>query len=266
MKTSWFTNEWGVILGASSGFGLATAHELASRGMNLYGVHFDRRSAMDRVNLEIEKMKHHNVEVEYFNFNAADKEERLSAIESMREKLRAEKPLRVVLHSLAFGSLKRYFDSEHDNELSRSQMEMTLNVMGHSLVYWVQDLRKVGLIGQGTRIFALTSAGGRRVWPNYGAVSAAKAALESHIRQIAFELGKEGVRANAICAGVTDTPALRKIPGHEQLVECATCSNPSERMTTPEDVAKAICALSLPEADWITGNVINVDGGEEISG
>ncbi len=266
MNTKWFENEWALILGSSSGFGLSTAHELAARGMNIFGVHFDRRSAMAKINEEIESMKKHGAEVEYFNFNAADREERLNAIESMGERLGKKKPLRTVLHSLAFGSLKRYFDQDPHDELTRSQMEMTLNVMAHTLVYWVQDLRKEGLIGEGTRIFAMTSSGGHRVWPNYGAVSAAKAALESHIRQLAVELAPEGVRANAICAGVTETPALRKIPGHEQLIQCASCNNPSGRLTSPQDIAQSIAVLSLPEAGWITGNVINVDGGEDIVG
>ena len=71
----------------------------------------------------------------------------------------------------------------------------------------------------------MTSAGGTRVWPTYGAVSAAKATLESHCRQLALELGAHGITANAIRAGVTDTPALRKIPGNEKMVAAATERN-----------------------------------------
>jgi NAD(P)-dependent dehydrogenase (short-subunit alcohol dehydrogenase family) len=95
-------------------------------------------------------------------------------------------------------------------------------------------------------------------------VSAAKAALESHIRQLAFELAPYGISANAIRAGVTDTPALRKIPGSESIKQAATEGNPSGRLTTPEDVASALVALSRPETYWMTGNVIGVDGGEDI--
>ena len=73
------------------------------------------------------------------------------------------------------------------------------------------------------------------------------------------------ITANAIRAGVTDTPALRKIPGNEKLVEIATLRNPHHRLTTPADLGGAIVALTHPGADWITGNVINVDGGEEVS-
>jgi NAD(P)-dependent dehydrogenase (short-subunit alcohol dehydrogenase family) len=103
------------------------------------------------------------------------------------------------------------------------------------------------------------------VIPYYGAVSAAKAALESHVRQLALELADRGITVNAIRAGVTDTPALRKIPGHEQMIEGALQSNPHGRLTTPEDVARAIALLARPESAWITGNVIGVDGGEDIT-
>jgi enoyl-[acyl-carrier-protein] reductase (NADH) len=145
-------------------------------------------------------------------------------------------------------------------------MEMTSNVMAHSLVYWVQDLQERKLLKPDSRIFAMTSSGGARVWPTYGAVSAAKAALESHCRQLALELGKQGIAVNAIRAGVTDTPALRKIPGHETMIKIAQDRNPGGRLTTPEDVASAIALLVQSEARWLTGNVIGVDGGEDIVG
>ena len=103
--------------------------------------------------------------------------------------------------------------------------------MGHSLVYWVQDCLRAGLFDWGGRIFAMTSAGGTRAIPNYGPVSAAKAILEAHIRQLALELAPAGITANAILAGVTDTPALRLIPGHEKLMEIARQRNPHKRLT-----------------------------------
>ncbi|HNN94049.1 MAG TPA: SDR family oxidoreductase, partial [Pseudomonadota bacterium] len=123
-----------------------------------------------------------------------------------------------------------------------------------------------GLLGRGSRLFAMTSAGGHRVIGSYGAVSAAKAALESHIRQLAYELAPRGITANSLCAGVTDTPALRKIPGNEEMIRVATARNPAKRLTTPQDVANAVAVLAHPLAGWITGNVINVDGGEDIAG
>jgi len=165
--------------------------------------------------------------------------------------------------SLAFGTLKRFVG---DDVINQKQMDMTLDVMAHSLVYWVQDLVARGLLGEGGRVWAMTSAGGHRAWPSYGAVSAAKAALESHIRQLAVELATQKIAVNAIQAGVTDTPALRKIPGNDALIDYATRVNPGGRLTTPQDVASAIVALSGAGTGWMTGNVIRVDGGEDIVG
>ena len=117
---------------------------------------------------------------------------------------------------------------------------------------------------KGSQIFAMTSSGGHRQWKTYGAVSAAKAGLESYCRQLAVELSEFGIAANAIQAGVTDTPALRKIPGNEKMIEKAMELNPGKRLTRPEDVAKFIALLGLSEESWLTGNTIRVDGGEDI--
>jgi NAD(P)-dependent dehydrogenase (short-subunit alcohol dehydrogenase family) len=119
---------------------------------------------------------------------------------------------------------------------------------------------------RGGRIFAMTSSGGHTVLPYYGAVSAAKATLESHIRQLAMELGVHGITANAIMAGVTDTPALRKIPEAAEMLRVARFKNPFGRLTTPEDVAKAIVLLADEQAHWVSGNVIGVDGAEDVVG
>ena len=110
----------------------------------------------------------------------------------------------------------------------------------------------------------MTSSGGHRVLPAYGAVSAAKSALESHIRQLSMELGPLGITANAVMAGVTDTPALRKIPGAAEMLRIARAKNPAGRLTTPEDVAKAMVLLADENAFWVSGNVIGVDGGEDV--
>ena len=86
------------------------------------------------------------------------------------------------------------------------------------------------------------------------------------MRQLAYELAPRGITANAPCAGVTDTPALRKIPGSDEMIESAKKRNPYGRLTTTEDVADAMIALATPATRWITGNTIYVDGGEIIGG
>ncbi len=257
--------KWALILGASSGFGAATAKELARHGMNIIGVHLDRRGAMAGVEELIKTLQASKGQVHYFNVNAADADKRKEVLDQMQPKIGGA-AVTILMHSLAFGTLKPYLAPDPKDQLNKDQMEMTLDVMANSLVYWTQDLVARKLIGKGSRIYAMTSSGGTRVWPSYGAVSAAKAALESHIRQLAMELAPYGAAANTIRAGVTDTPALRKIPGSDEMIKFATARNPHHRLTTTEDVASAIALLSMSGTDWMTGNVIGVDGGEDIVG
>jgi NAD(P)-dependent dehydrogenase (short-subunit alcohol dehydrogenase family) len=256
---------WALILGASSGFGEATAIELARAGMNVFGVHMDRRDKLPHVAEIEDRIRALGRECQFFNFNAADEERRKECVEQIRERLSgAQATLRVLMHSLAWGALKPLAGAEI--VANKKQLESTADIMGHSLVYWVQDCLLAGLFEKGARIFAMTSSGGTRAIPQYGPVSAAKAILESHIRQLALELAPAGITANAILAGVTATPALLLIPGHEKLMEIARLRNPHQRLTTPDDVARCIAALTHPATYWMTGNTIHVDGGENIVG
>lgn len=259
-------HEWALVLGASSGFGGAAAIEFAKAGMNVFGVHLDRQATMPAVQQVIKEIKHYGREAVFYNMNAADPIKRGETLDDIQERFEGnnQNTIKVLLHSLAFGTLKPFIGKKVDEIVSQAQMEMTVDVMANSLVYWVQGLMLRGLMKKGGRVFALTSSGGHSVLPSYGAVSAAKAALESHIRQLAMELGPHGITANALMAGVTDTPALRKIPGAVKMLEVANAKNPGGRLTTPEDVAHAMILLCETGAGWVSGNVIGVDGGEDI--
>lgn len=260
---------WALVLGASSGFGAAVSSVLARAGCHIIGVHLDRRATMGQVERIQNEIKAYGREAWFFNVNAADETKRLEVCTEVAKRFADRdkgESIRVLLHSLAFGSLKPFFGETADDELNQKQIEMTVDVMANSLVYWTQDLVRRSLLRKDSRIFAMTSTGSWAVWRGYGAVSAAKAALEAHIRQLAVELGPRGITANAVCAGVTDTPALRKIPDSDSMVQVALRKNPFHRLTTPEDVACAIAALAQPCTYWINGNVINVDGGEAASG
>jgi NAD(P)-dependent dehydrogenase (short-subunit alcohol dehydrogenase family) len=261
---------WALILGASSGMGEAAALALARAGYRIFGIHLDFRAGLHHVTEVRHAIRAAGSEAVFINMNAADDHKRAAAIARIEERFAASRAegkrphLRVVMHSLAFGSLVPFLAQSADGRLSRKQMEMTIDVMASSLVYWVQDLWQAGLLERGSKIYAMTSEGSARTIPSYGAVSAAKAALESNCRQLSMELARldAGVAVNAIRAGVTETPALRRIPEAARVIEHTLVRNPHARLTTVEDVADAIVALAATDSDWISGNVINVDGGE----
>lgn len=257
------TPRWALVLGASSGFGEATARALAKAGYDIAGVHLDRKTGLKHVEEIVAGITAGGRRALFFNVNAADEAKRREVLDALAADIQANGgTVALLMHSLAFGTLKPYIA---EDALTQANIEMTLDVMAHSLVYWAQDVVKRGLMGQGGRIFSMTSSGSARVIAFYGAVSAAKSALESHTRQLALELAPKGITVNALRGGVTRTPAAERIPGSDRLFEGAEKRNPHHRLTTPEDVARAVVALSDPGTDWITGNVINVDGGEEIT-
>ncbi|MEJ5244574.1 MAG: SDR family oxidoreductase [Bacteroidota bacterium] len=257
---------YAIILGVSSGFGRACAIELARIGYNIYGVHLDTGSNKEKAEEFRRSLEHLNIKAKFFNVNAADDAKRKEVIEAIKQD-KENNPnhvLRVLIHSLAFGAIGPFFSENPGEMLNKRQIEMTMDVMANSLIYWTQDLFKAKLLAENSRVFGLTSIGSQRAMANYGAVSAAKAALEAYVRQIAVELAPYKITANAILAGLTDTPAAQKIPGFAKMLQHAKQHNPFNRNTVPEDVAQAISLLIDEKFYWITGQTIGVDGGENI--
>ncbi len=280
MNQNKLQGRWALILGASSGFGAATARALAGAGMNVFGVHLDTKATLPRAQQVVADVEALGRKAVFFNVNAAAARKRARVLDGIEEVLGGEPTgeptdepigepigrIHFVLHSLAFGSLLPLIADAPQDAISEAQMDMTLRVMAHSLVYWVQDLVRRSLLVRGSRVYALSSIGSVRVLPVYGAVSAAKAALESNTRQLAVELAGHGIAVNCLRPGVTDTPAVRPIPGHKAHLVKARQRNPAGRLTSTGDVAKVLVALADPDVTWLTGAVIPVDGGESIVG
>jgi len=251
---------WVLILGASSGIGAACAKEFAKHGFNIYGIYLRKpNSHIESLTKELESYK---IQVVFKKANAANSDNRNTIVsELIKNKIN----IKAMIHSLAFGTLKPFIDTNQTNQINQKNIEMTMDVMSHSLIYWTQELFYHNLLSPGSQIISMTSAGNEKHWKAYGAVSMAKAALESAARQLAFELAKYNIACNCIQAGVTLTPALEKIPGYQNMISIAKKTNPHKRLTTTEDVAKATVLLGLSSEHWLTGNIIKVDGGESLT-
>jgi NAD(P)-dependent dehydrogenase (short-subunit alcohol dehydrogenase family) len=267
-------NEWALILGGSSGFGLATARAVARRGMSVCAVHRDRRGAMPRIEADFAEIRSHGGGFLSLNIDALSADGRKTALDSLGEAMALGGKVRMLLHSIALGNLKplapvpQSVKSETDYGealIEDEDMARTIYSMGTSLLSWVQDLFARGFFADDARVFGLTSEGNQVAWRGYAAVSAAKSALEAVSRSIAVEFAPYGIRSNIIQPGVTDTPALRVIPGNDRMREVAERRNPFGRLTRPEDVAELIALLCRPEAAWVNGAIIPVDGGERIA-
>ena len=253
---------WVLILGASSGIGAECAKAFAKKGLNIFGVYLRKpKSQIEKLTKEIESF---NVQVVFKKANAANSDSRKKIINELT--IQKNINIKAMIHSLAFGALKPFIDKDANNQLNQKNVEMTLDVMSNSLIYWTQGLFNNQLLSSGSQIISMTSAGNEKQWKSYGAVSMAKSALESATRQLAFELAPHQIACNCIQAGVTLTPALEKIPGYEQMVNNAKSNNPHHRLTLTSDISTITTMIGISNSYWMTGNTIKVDGGESLTG
>ncbi len=267
-----------LILGASSGMGLASAQKLAKEGFDLCVLYRERKQQARQAEELFDQLRNSGTQVFAFNKDALKTE----TLEDVLEYLQSQGGvISLLLHSIAKGNLKLMVpyrsmsnsDSEElqltfgreEHFLQKEDFLLTAEAMAVSYYTWVKAIHQKKLFAKETMVLALTSEGSRKAWRNYAAVSAAKAALEAISRSMALEFAPFGICSNVLQPGVADTRALHYIKGHEVIREQSLWRNPFGRLTTPQDVANAVYLMSRPEARWINGAVIPVDGGESIS-
>ncbi|MEP1035423.1 SDR family oxidoreductase [Ekhidna sp.] len=250
-----------LIIGGSSGIGLAAVKKLASHGCNITIIHRDRKQgviALEEIGAALSK--EFDISISNHNIDATNPEKIEECLQSI--KALGISSFNTALHAVSRGNLKPFVSD--GPKLSSQDLALTIEAMGTNLKLWLDGLLSHDLISKGSKILTLTSEGNDKFWEGYGAVALAKSTLETLSKYLAIELAPKGITVNIIQAGVTDTPSLRLIPGSDKLIEESKQRNPYKRLTTPEDVANTIFLLSQPEANWINGALIHVDGGEHL--
>jgi len=165
--------------------------------------------------------------------------------------------LDILVSNAASGVLKSVL------ELTPRHWHWTMDINAGALLPLAQGA--VRLMGErGGRIIAVSSLGATRAIPNYAAVGASKAALESLVRHLAIELAPRGINVNAVSAGIVETDALKHFPNRESMIEHSRRRTPAGRLTTPEDVADVVLFLASDLARMVHGQTLVVDGGYAI--
>ena len=168
------------------------------------------------------------------------------------EQVAALGPLDVLVHNAATGVIRPALETEDKH------WDWTLNANARALL----GLTRVAApsMAPGSSIVALSSLGSVRVLENYSLVGTSKAALEALVRYLAVELAPQGIRVNAVSAGVVETGALEHFPNREAML-ASGARNPVGRIVTPADVAGVVSFLCSPDAEMIRGQTIVIDGG-----
>ena len=160
--------------------------------------------------------------------------------------------LSTLVHCAALTTFKPLVD------MRANQWDLVMNTNGRSLLLCAQYA--VPLMNGG-HIIAISSAGGRQVINNYGALGPTKAALESIVRYLAVELAPLNIRVNGIVGGLVPTDSIKLFPESDKLLANVQKRTPAGRLGTTADIGKTVRLLTNPDADWIYGQLIVADGG-----
>ncbi len=242
-----------LVTGGSRGIGRAIALRLAEAGAHVAINYLRQRTAAEETVAAIRALGRQALAI---RANVGEHE----AIEEMVGEIKKEfGRLDILVSNAASGVLKPAL------ELTEKHWHWTMDINAGTLLPLTQHA--VPLMGnRGGHIIAVSSLGSVRAIPNYAAVGASKAALESLVRHLALELAPQKISVNAVSAGVVDTDALSHFPNREQLLSHSAERTPTGRLTTPEDVADAVLFLCSGLSAQIQGQTIVIDGGYSITG
>lgn len=146
-------------------------------------------------------------------------------------------------------------------DLTPRNWQKVMDINGRAFLLAAQKAAEIMCANGGGRIIGISSLGSRFYLPDYAALGAAKAVMESLARYLAVELAPSNVNVNVVAGGFVDTPSMRLAPDYDAIVEHLRTSTPAGRLATPDDLAGIVAFLCSPESGWIRGQTLVADGG-----
>ncbi|MDE4274612.1 enoyl-ACP reductase FabI [Phaeobacter gallaeciensis] len=186
-----------------------------------------------------------------------------ASIDALFESLENEwGKLDFVVHAIGFSDKNelrgRYVDTSRDN------FQMTMDISVYSFTAVARRAEK--LMSEGGSMLTLTYYGAEQVMPHYNVMGVAKAALEASVKYLAEDLGKDGIRVNAISAGPIKTLAASGIGDFRYIMKWNEYNSPLRRNVTTEDVGKSALYLLSDLGSGVTGENLHVDAGYHVVG
>lgn len=167
-----------------------------------------------------------------------------------------------IVHAIGFSDKNelrgRYVDT------SRQNFQMTMDISVYSFTAVAKRAEK--MMSEGGSMLTLTYYGAEQVMPHYNVMGVAKAALEASVKYLAEDLGKDGIRVNAISAGPIKTLAASGIGDFRYIMKWNEYNSPLRRNVTTDDVGKSALYLLSDLASGVTGENLHVDAGYHVVG
>jgi enoyl-[acyl-carrier protein] reductase I len=245
-----------LVTGVANRWSIATG---VARKLHEHGARLALAYQGDRVRDEVEKLAKELDDARVVECDVSSD----ASLEAMRRDL-AESfgPVDAVVHAIAFANKEDLAGKVFDT--SRNGFSLALDVSSYSLIALVKTLRDQ--LSDGSSVMALTYLGATQIVPNYNLMGIAKAALESAVRYLAYDLGDRGIRVNAISAGPIKTASSRQVGGFSRILDVVPKVAPLRRNVTAEDVGNAAVYLASDLSSAVTADIHFVDAGYHMMG
>ncbi len=238
-----------LITGASRGIGRAIALRLASLGADIMVNYVRNEEAAAEVAGEIRKT---GVRASVFQANVGDPQAIQELVDATIKEFGT---IDILVHNAALGAFKPV------HQLKVNQWDLSLDVNAKAFLLLAQKVTPLMEKKQDGRILTVSSLGAQKFIPNYGAIGISKAALETLVKYLAVELAPKGIRVTCVSGGLVETDAVKLFPHYNELKNEVIRRTPAGRIGNPDDIAKIVSFLTLPESNWIYGQTVVADGG-----